>query len=135
MYENEYTFVFRLLDDHCITEKSDSITLRIKVKDVDGSDKQFVPPNFFSPNEDNVNDYFAMETKDPVTGEFTNILPNNNCASQFEAVRIYNRWGNEVFQSTDRDFKWYGAGESAGVYYYVIKYSAKEYKGSISLRY
>ena len=76
-----------------------------------------------------------MESKDPVTGEVKNILPNDNCFSQFEAVRIYNRWGNPVFQSSDRNFKWYGTGESAGVYFYFIKYSKKEYRGSLSLRY
>ena len=122
-------------DDHCLTAKKDSVTMKIKVKDVDGSDTQFLPPNFFSPNGDAVNDYFAMETKDPVTGELKNILPNDNCVSQFQAVHIYNRWGNQVFQSSDRHFKWYGAGESAGVYYYSIIFSKKEYKGSLSLRY
>lgn len=135
VYENEYTFVFRLDDDHCLTAKKDSVTLHIKITDVDGSDKQFIPPNFFSPNGDNVNDYFAMEKKDPVTGEISNILPNDNCDSQFQSVRIYNRWGNTVFQSSDRNFKWSGAGESAGVYYYSLSFSKKEYKGSVSLRY
>jgi hypothetical protein len=135
VYENEYTFVFRLNDDHCLTAKKDSVTVSIKIKDVDGSDKEFIPPNFFSPNGDNVNDYFAMESKDPVTGEIKNILPNDNCSSQFQSVRIYNRWGNSVFQSTDRNFKWFGSGESAGVYFYSLSFSKKEYKGSISLRY
>ena len=135
VYENEYTFTFRLDDDHCLTAKKDSVTIKIKVKDIDGTDKEFIPPNFFSPNGDNVNDYFAMETKDPVTGELKNILPNDNCASQFQSVHIVNRWGNQVFQSTDRNFKWYGTGDSAGVYYYSLSFSKKEYRGSVSLRY
>ncbi|HRI78115.1 MAG TPA: gliding motility-associated C-terminal domain-containing protein [Cyclobacteriaceae bacterium] len=135
VYENEYTFTFKLSDDHCLTAKKDSLTLKIKVKDIDGSDTRFIPPNFFSPNGDNVNDYFAMESMDPVTGERKNILPNDNCASSFESVSIVNRWGATVFQSTDRNFRWYGLSESPGVYYYVIKFSEKEYKGSVSLRY
>ncbi len=135
VYENDYTLTFRVQDDHCLTAKRDSVTIKLKIKDVDGSDAQFLPPNFFSPNGDNINDFFAMESKDPVTGEVKNILPNDNCFSQFEAVRIYNRWGNPVFQSSDRNFKWYGTGESAGVYFYFIKYSKKEYRGSLSLRY
>jgi len=82
-----------------------------------------------------VNDYFAMEAKDPGTGELKSILPNDNCASKFEGVRIYNRWGNLVFQSDDRNFKWYGPGESAGVYFYHITFTHREYRGSLSLRY
>ena len=135
VYENEYAFTIRITDDHCITAKKDSVILKFKIRDIDGSDTRFMPPNFFSPNGDEVNDYFAMETKDPVNGELMNILPLDNCVSVFEYVNIYNRWGNTVFQSSDRNFRWYGAGESAGVYFYSIKYSKKEYKGSISLRY
>jgi hypothetical protein len=135
VYENDYSFTFRVKDDHCVTAKSDSLTVKVKIKDVDGTDANFVPPNFFSPNGDNVNDYFAMEVRDGTTGEVRNILPLDNCYSKFEGVRIYNRWGNEVFHSTDRDFKWYGAGESAGVYFYFINYTKKEYRGSLSLRY
>lgn len=135
VYENDYTFTFRISDDHCITAKKDSVTIKLKVKDVDGSDTHFTPPNFFSPNGDNVNDYFAMELKDLTTGDVKNILPNDNCVSVFEGVRIYNRWGNQVFQSRDRNFKWYANGESAGVYYYFLNFTKKEYKGSVSLRY
>ena len=135
VYENDYVFTFNIHDDHCLTAKKDSINVKIKIKDVDGSDTQFIPPNFFSPNGDIVNDYFAMELKDAVTGEIKNILPNDNCLSQFEGVRIYNRWGNQVFQSDDRNFKWLAPGESAGVYYYFISYTKKEYRGSLSLRY
>ncbi len=135
VYENEYTFTFRLSDDHCLTAQKDSIQFKLKVKDVDANESHFIPPNFFSPNGDNINDYFAMEAKDGVTGELKNILPNDNCASKFENVRIYNRWGNLVFQSSDRDFRWYGPGESAGVYYYHISFTRREYRGSLSLRY
>lgn len=135
IYENDYTFTFRLSDDHCVSAKKDSVVLKVKLKDIDGTDKNFIPPNFFSPNGDNLNDYFAMESIDPITGEKLSILPLDNCISHFEGVNIYNRWGETVFQSKDRDFRWYGANQSAGVYYYLIKYSKKEYKGTVSLRY
>ena len=79
--------------------------IRIKIKDINGSDAEFSPPNFFSPNGDAHNEYFAMEALDPVTKEPVNILPLDNCVSHFESVRIYNRWGNQVFQSGDRNFK------------------------------
>lgn len=130
VYENDYTFKFMLTDDHCITAKKDSVTITVKIKDLDGSDSNFMPPNFFSPNGDNVNDYFAMELKDNTTGEVKNILPLDNCASQFESVRIYNRWGNQVYQSLERNFQWDGKGESAGVYFYFLKYTEKRVQGN-----
>ena len=43
--------------------------------------------------------------------------------------------GNQVFESADRNFRWYAKGEAAGVYYYLVKYTHKEYKGALSIRY
>jgi hypothetical protein len=135
IYENDYILTFRIADDRCFTATADTVKVNIKIKDVDGSDKNFYPPNFFSPNDDSINDYYAMEVKDEVTGEFLNVLPLDNCTAQFQSVRIYNRWGNQVFESIDRNFRWYAKDEAAGVYYYVVKYTQKEYKGSLSIRY
>ena len=135
VFENEYTFMFRLSDDHCLTKKADSLTIRLKVKDVNGSHGKFLPPNFVSPNGDQKNDYYAMEMLIPETGELQNILPNDNCDSRFEYVHILNRWGKEVFRSSDRNFRWYPDGESSGVYFYSIKFSKKEYSGSLTVRY
>ncbi len=135
IYENDYTLTFRVADDRCFSATADTVKIKIKIKDIDGSDENFYPPNFFSPNDDGINDYYAMEIKDVETGEFLNVLPLDNCVAQFQSVRIYNRWGGQVFESADRNFKWYGKGEAAGVYYYVVKYTNKEYKGSLSIRY
>ena len=61
-----------------------------------------------------------------------NILPVDNCAGVFAEVVIYNRWGRKVFTSGDREFKWYPGQESAGVYYYKLRYShGREYTGWI----
>lgn len=133
--EQEYTLSFELVDDHCQTAKKDSLRVTLRVKDVDGSDTGFAPPNFVSPNGDSQNDYYAMERLVPETGELVNILPNDNCDSRFEYVRIYNRWGKEVFGSTERDFKWFPDDTSAGVYYYTIKFTKKEYRGAVTVRY
>jgi hypothetical protein len=138
IFENEYRFKFMLKDDHCArekTDKKDSLELTIIVKDIDGSDAAFQPPNFVSPNGDDKNDYYAMERMISETGELENILPNDNCDSRFEFVHIYNRWGKEVFRSTSRDFKWFPDETSVGVYYYSIKFTKKEYKGSLTVRY
>lgn len=135
VYENDYTFTFRVADDRCFNAKADTVAIDIKIKDVDGGDNGFTPINYFSPNDDGVNDYYAMEIKDLETGNMVNILPLDNCVSAFQAIRIYNRWGKEVFKSTDRNFKWSGKGEAAGVYFYLIEYSNREYKGALSIRY
>lgn len=135
VYENDYTFTFRVADDRCFNAKADTVAIDIKIKDVDGGDNGFTPINYFSPNDDGVNDYYAMEIKDLETGDMVNILPLDNCVSAFQAIRIYNRWGKEVFKSTDRNFKWSGKGEAAGVYFYLIEYSDREYKGALSIRY
>jgi hypothetical protein len=133
--ENSYTFKFYLKDDRCLNAKKDSVEVDITLKDVDGSTGNFMPINVFTPNGDGKNDYYAMEIRDEKTGESVNILPNDNCTGHFEMVRIVNRWGNVVFESTDRNFRWYGKDEAAGVYYYLIKYNDREYKGALSLRY
>ncbi len=134
VYENDYVFTFRLGDDRCLTGTADTVKITLKVKDIESNESAFIPPNFFSPNGDNVNDYYAMEALDPETHELVSILPIDNCDSHFEGVSIVNRWGKEVFSSTDRDFKWYGLNESPGVYFYSIKFSKKEYHGAVTLR-
>ncbi len=135
VYENDYTFTFSLNDRRCFNTKADTVAIELKIKDIDGSDSSFTPINYFSPNGDGYNDYYAMEAKNKITGLIENILPLDNCASQFQAIRIYNRWGKEVFKSTDRNFRWFGDGEASGVYYYLVQYSNREYKGALSIRY
>jgi hypothetical protein len=131
----EFQLSFELMDDHCQTGKKDSVTLRIVVNEVEGSHAAFQPPNFVSPNGDDKNDYYAMERLIPETGELETILPNDNCSSRFEYVRVYNRWGKEVFRSSDRDFKWFPGESPPGTYYYTLKFTSKEYKGALTVMY
>ncbi|HYG51047.1 MAG TPA: gliding motility-associated C-terminal domain-containing protein, partial [Flavobacteriales bacterium] len=68
-------------------------------------------PNVFTPNGDNVNDLFV-----PFPYKFIKDIE----------LRIYNRWGNLVFETTDPDIKWDGYTTDnkllvEGVYYYVCK--------------
>ena len=135
VYENDYSLLFYLKDNKCLNAKKDSAIVKIKVKDIDAKEATFIPPNVFTPNGDDLNDYYAMSIRNEATGELTNILPPDNCAGHFERIRIYNRWGIQVFESSNRDFRWLGKEEAAGVYYYEIKYSNHEYKGTVSLRY
>jgi len=131
--ENTYTFTFNVLDDRCFNSKGDTVSVDITVKDVERNDADFLPPNIITPNGDNLNDYFAMVKVDEVTGSLTSILPRDNCAGQFEGISIYNRWGKQVFLSNNRDFKWYAEGESTGEYFYLLRYTDKDYKGVITI--
>jgi hypothetical protein len=135
VYENQYLFTFRVTDDRCFNEKADTVELAMTIRDVDGGDEEFLPPNFFSPNGDNRNGFFAMVALDPDSGEYIDILPHDNCLGQFVNIRIYNRWGRQVFESTDRNFRWYGEGMPNGVYYYLVQYTNKDYRGSVTVRF
>ncbi len=146
VYSNQYKFIFKLSDDHCYTAKSDSAIVNIDIKDKENTSGEFLPANVITPNGDGCNDYFAVEGFDdsrcgPTNGLLAGqeadakvSLPVDNCTRRFQGVVIYNRWGLEVFKSSDRKFRWYARNEAAGVYFYLIKYSNKEYKGSISVR-
>jgi len=68
-------------------------------------------PNVFTPNEDDINDYFIVKS---------NNLPENY------RITIFNRWGAKVFESNKINYSWDGraSGEfcCSGVYYYIIQY-------------
>ncbi len=71
-------------------------------------------PNAFSPNGDGVNDYFSLEYR--LINEF--------------AIVIYDRWGNQVYNSTDLKFRWDGTTNGIpnpdGTYVYVINGKASD---------
>ena len=68
-------------------------------------------PNVFSPNDDNINDVFSLFT---------------NTEIQITALQgaIFDRWGNQVFQSDEVPFTWNGRFNDdlmqPGVYVYSI---------------
>lgn len=76
---------------------------------IDGISLELVLPNVFTPNGDGINDLFKIDM-------------------QYEIVKIYNRWGNILFETTDRNLFWdgkntLGNNTSEGVYFYHIKMS------------
>jgi hypothetical protein len=141
VYENDYSFSFRVGDDRCFNGKADTVTVNVTLKDIVGFEKEFTPPNVFTPNNDGYNDYFAMEGIDPTLSDPDQdpdaivAFPPDNCEGQFVLVKIFNRWGNPVFQSNERKFRWYAPDQPAGVYYYVIRFTNREYHGSLSVRF
>lgn len=86
-------------------------------------------PNVFTPNGDGANDYFE-------------VYGNKEAWKQFE-VQVYNRIGEKVFESNDKDFKWdgiyKGVLQNPAVYVYVVKviyldnFTDMTYKGSVTL--
>ena len=75
--------------------------------------KEPVIPNVFSPNGDDVNEFWKIT------------LP---AGSKLNNLEVYNRWGNVVFTSVDTIKPWFGrttSGEtcSEGVYFYVLRYT------------
>jgi hypothetical protein len=132
VFNNRYDFRFIYMDNHCQTVVADTLDVGIDIRDLLVTEFEVDPPNVFTPNGDSYNDYFAMERL--LDGAVVSLLPPDNCAGQFRSVRIYNRWGRTVYESTERDFRWYGGSEAAGVYYYYIEYTNREYKGTVSLR-
>jgi len=119
-----YQFTFVSRDDICYSGTSDTLKLHVDVKDIDAMVNDFLPPNVFTPNKDGVNEEFTIPN-----------LPEDNCTGHFLSFTVFNRWGTEVFQTTDRNFKWDGNGVKSGVYYYSIKFSNAEYQGPLSVLY
>mgnify|MGYP001009822154 CR=1 FL=1 len=86
-------------------------------------------PNAFSPNGDNSNDEFKI-----ITSEFNLV--------DFKMI-IFNRWGEQVFSSTNPQKGWNGTFRNStceiGVYFYLVTFktitSSKtyQYKGDVSL--
>lgn len=74
-------------------------------------------PNAFSPNGDGHNDEFG-----PIT----------ECEFASYELRIFNRWGKEVFYSTDPNAKWGGEDALEGVYVWMLRYRGA--LGAVGLR-
>ncbi len=62
-------------------------------------------PNVFSPNGDNLNDFFRIRNLE---------------LYDFRPLVIYNRWGSVVYQSDQYNNDWDGRGVPDGVYYGVV---------------
>jgi hypothetical protein len=77
--------------------------------------------NIITPNGDQLNDEFYLQ---PFWSE--------ECIGGFKSVVILNRWGERIFYSTDRNFRWNG-GEQIGVCYYVIEFESKNFNGPVTV--
>src|SRR5690606_21021527 len=95
-YTNLYAGVYRLdLRDASGCVKTQTVEI--------GVDTQLQIPNVFTPNGDGVNEVFYIRN-----------LPTST------QIVITNRWGNEVYRSSDYQNDWNGGNSADGIYYYRI---------------
>ena len=44
-------------------------------------------------------------------------------------MKVFTRWGQQVYESHDRAFEWPGQGSGGLYYYYVVYTDGRKYKG------
>ena len=115
---------FTLSEQTCLPATPRQRTVRIEV--VQPEVKPFSPPNVVTPNQDGKNDYFELDN------DLVN-LPPDNCQDRFGTIKIFSRWGNEVYRNKDRSFRWTPVNVPDGIYFYLIEYEKQTYKGWVQV--
>ncbi|MEY3398412.1 MAG: hypothetical protein RL220_1006 [Bacteroidota bacterium] len=75
-------------------------------------------PNVITPNPDQYNSYWAPFLPDDPEFDLTTIF------SVYD-LRIFNRWGNEIFHSDGSNRRWRAKEEDAGTYFYTLIYESQ----------
>ena len=81
-------------------------------------------PTAFSPDGDGINDYFSISGQGLLDAQ----------------VEVYNRWGQIIYQSSEREPKWsgrnvYGLPVTNGTYFYKLVIQNEEVTGTINVFY
>jgi gliding motility-associated-like protein len=80
---------------------------------------EIIVPNVFSPNGDGENDALVFAG--------AQYYPNTS-------LKVYNRWGQEVYSSGNYKNTWHGTDMPEGTYFYILKLTTgKEYTGHVTL--
>lgn len=124
-----YSLNFLVRDDQCPVSAFKNLKFTVEVYEDREAFNNFLPPNAFTPNGDGRNDTYSLTN---LIGENQN-LPHDICGNVFESFTVHDRTGNEIFSSESRDFVFTGENVPAGVYFYAVKYTKKEYKGFIQI--
>lgn len=108
-----------------LREDADTVKLYVRVKDrmgCEGLDSLFIyvndgdgPINFFSPNDDGLNDVF----------DISGLTSDEGCR-----LTVMNRWGSTVYQVDDYQNDWRGTNQEGnplpdGTYYYILQCGQK----------
>ncbi|QNH60547.1 gliding motility-associated C-terminal domain-containing protein [Hymenobacter sediminicola] len=113
---------FRLEETTCRPEPRTRV---VRFELINPDTLAFTPPNIFTPNNDpgQRNEFFTIPN-----------LPPDFCDSRFASIKVFSRWGNQVYESKLRNFRWNGGQQPAGVYFYLIEFTdGRKYKGPITL--
>jgi gliding motility-associated-like protein len=98
---------------------SDSVYVKLVSEEI--PDFEIYVPNAFSPNGDGINDIFQIK------------FPYSTFNLQHSTLSIFNRWGEEIFQSEDITQGWDGKKNGkdcpGGVYVYKIVFEVDEVPG------
>ncbi len=94
--------IYFTVNDRSCDLLTDSIALEVEPETV------LIFPNVITANGDNLNDVLEIAK------------PSQRCG--FQSVRIYNRWGNTVFESEDSEFRFTADNLPAGDYFYEMRF-------------
>jgi gliding motility-associated-like protein len=111
-------FIVLVLTDAAGCQAWDTVGLYIRI-----CENNILIPNVFTPNDDHLNDTYYIK---------------DLCPIQNFDIKIFNRWGNIVYQSGAYDFEWNGKDDngkdcSEGTYYYVMRAKKSKLHGYIQL--
>ena len=103
--------------EEIITQKDDSLiidSLLVDTTTIVIPKPTYYFPTAFSPNGDGVNDEFF-----PIGIDLINI--------DFQLL-VYDRWGNEVFETMNTEYKWDGENCSQGIYIWIFRFQDNDGK-------
>jgi gliding motility-associated-like protein len=108
-------FYLEIVEPHCAFSDSTLIVSQTELCKV-------VIPNIFTPDGDNFNQTFTIFGIEKFPGS---------------SLKIFNRWGNMVYENTSYDNSWTGSDVSDGTYYYIFELQSntevKYFEGNITI--
>jgi gliding motility-associated-like protein/uncharacterized repeat protein (TIGR01451 family) len=78
--------------------------------------------NVVTPNGDGKNQLYYVKD-----------FEGKECMGEFISIKIYNRWGKQVYESKAADFRWDASSLPVGVYYYRMDYQLNKFQGAIQV--
>lgn len=106
VYRKSGEFTVKVVPLSLVGCPTDTLTARIVIPEVEPTKPVAIfIPNIITPNNDGRND--AFEPQLPATTAYE--------------LKVYNRWGVQIFESTDRNKKWEGRNAAHGVYFVHLK--------------
>lgn len=110
-----YPFAYYYIDEVFITPLNTPSISENKPHDVlnqtddfDNQQVKLIMPNIFTPNNDQVNDFFT-----PIISK--GVISINTL--------IYNRWGEKLYETDESSINWGGIGVPDGVYFWIVTYT------------